>query len=130
MAARKIGKSEYTYRRLPADEGLRMLLRFLKIAGPAGGVVEALLSGDEAKRDALALSSIKAWLTEFDPDQVYDFLMDLSRNVQADGLQLVPGVLETGEFLQVMQFAIETELSGFFADGQASAFIKPRPAAA
>lgn len=130
MAELKIGTTTYSYRRLPADEGVRMLLRFMRIAGPAGGLVEALMSGDERKRDALAMSSVKQWLTEFDPDQVYDFLMDIAKNVQADGLPLVPGVLETAEFLKVMQFAITTELGGFFDDTPASGFIKPRTPAA
>lgn len=130
MADRKIGSTVYSYKRLPADEGLKLLLRFLKIAGPAGGLVEALLSSDEAKRDAVALSSVKDWLVEFDPDAVYQFLMDVTRNARANGEPFIPGIVETGEFLGVAQFCIETELGGFFGDGQASAFIKPRPAAA
>lgn len=126
MAQTTINKTVFEYDRLPAAEGVPLLLRLLKIAGPAGGLIEALLAGDEARRDALALSSIKQWLIEFDPAAVERFLFDVVAYSRMNGEKTVPGMLQTDEFLKVAQFCLKTEFGDFFGDGQGSAFIAPR----
>lgn len=132
-ASIKIGTNDFTYQRLPADQGLRALLRLLKIAGPARGVLEAFMSEDRERHAAMILDGVSSWLTLFDPDDVFEFLIDLVSNARMNGeplsRQLIP-MLDTVEVLQLAQFCITTEFGGFFEEGSEKSFIRPRQAKA
>ncbi|WP_406858490.1 phage tail assembly chaperone [Alsobacter sp. KACC 23698] len=128
MAEKKIANRTYRYDRMPADQGLRMLLRLLKVLGPARGIIEAIAESDEAERDAKAMSAIGDFIGEMDSDAVYSIVMDMVKQVRVDGELAVPGVMDLQELLQVAMFALQTEFGSFFADGAGSALLKGRAA--
>lgn len=129
MAEKKIANRSVRYDRLPADEGLKMLLRVLKVLGPASGLIEAIATEDEAKRDMLALQAITSFTAEMDSDAVYSLIMDMVRHCHIDGSEAIPGIMELPELLQVAMFALQTEFGHFFAEGAGSVLQKVKRAA-
>lgn len=129
MAEKKIAGRTVRYDRLPADEGLRMLLRVLKVLGPASGLIEAIATDDEAKRDLIAMQAIASFTNDMDTEAVYSLIMDMVRHCHIDGDQAVPGIMELKELLAVAMFALQTEFGSFFVEGAGSVLQKVRPAA-
>lgn len=129
MAEKKINGRTVRYDRLPSDEGLKMLLRVLKVLGPASGLIEAIAAEDEARRDMLAMQAIASFTAEMDSDAVYALIIDMVRHCHVDGDQAVPGIMDLQELLSVAMFALQTEFGSFFADGAGSVLQRMRPAA-
>lgn len=129
MAEKKIEGRTVRYDRLPADEGLKMLLRVLKVLGPASGLIEAIAAEDEAKRDMLALQAITSFTAEMDSEAVYSLIMDMVRHCHVDGAEAVPGVMDLKELLATAMFALQTEFGYFFAEGAGSVLQKASRAA-
>lgn len=124
MAEKKINGRTVRYDRLPADQGLKMLLRVLKVLGPAKGIIEAIASEDEAKSDMLAMSAIASFTSDMDSDAVFGLIMDMVRDCRVDGEPAVPGVMDLKELLAVAMFALQTEFGHFFEEGAGSALLK------
>lgn len=129
MAEKKINGRTVRYDRLPADEGLKMLLRVLKVLGPASGLIEAIAAEDEARRDMLAMQAIASFTTEMDSDAVYELIMDMVRHCTVDSAEAIPGVMDLQELLATAMFALQTEFGSFFAEGAGSVLQKARRAA-
>jgi hypothetical protein len=129
MAEKKINGRTVRYDRLPADKGLKMLLRVLKVLGPAKGLLEAIAAEDPGQSDLLAMAAIASFIGEMDNDAVYTLIMDMVAECRVDGDLAVPGVMDLPELLSVAMFALQTEFGGFFADGAGSALLRARPAA-
>ena len=129
MAEKKIAGRTVRYDRLPADEGLRMLLRVLKVLGPASGLIEAIATEDEAKRDLIAMQAIAAFTVDMDTDAVFALIMDMVRHCHIDGDEAVPGIMELKELLAVAMFALQTEFGSFFVEGAGSVLQRVKPAA-
>lgn len=129
MAEKKIGGRTVRYDRLPADQGLKMLLRVLKVLGPASGLIEAIAAEDEARRDMLAMQAIASFTAEMDSEAVFSLVMDMVRHCHIDGDQAVPGIMDLQELLSVAMFALQTEFGSFFADGAGSVLQRMRPTA-
>jgi hypothetical protein len=124
MAEKKINGRTVRYDRLPADEGLKMLLRVLKVLGPASGLIEAIAAEDEARRDMLALQAITSFTAEMDSDAVFSLIMDMVRHCHIDGSEAIPGIMDLQELLSVAMFALQTEFGSFFAEGAGSVLQK------
>lgn len=120
MAEKKINDRTVRYDRLPADQGLKMLLRVLKVLGPAKGIIEAIASEDEAQSDMLAMSAIAAFTAEMNSDEVYGLIIDMVKHCHVDGTPAVPGIMDLKELLAVAMFALQTEFGSFFDDGAGS----------
>lgn len=129
MAEKMINGRTVRYVRLPADQGLAMLLRVLKVLGPASGLIEAIAAEDEAKRDVLALSSLMSFVQHMDDKAVFDLIIDMVKQCRIDGEAAVPGVMDLQELLSVAMFALQTEFGGFFAEGAGSVLLRTRSAA-
>ncbi|HEV7258932.1 MAG TPA: hypothetical protein VGN82_14220 [Bosea sp. (in: a-proteobacteria)] len=129
MAEKKIQGRTVRYDRLPADEGLKMLLRVLKVLGPASGLIEAIATEDEARRDMLAMQAIASFTADMDTDAVFSLVMDMVRHCHVDGDEAVPGVMDLQELLAIAMFALQTEFGHFFADGAGSVLQKVSRAA-
>lgn len=129
MAEKKINGRTVRYDRLPADEGLKMLLRVLKVLGPASGLIEAIAAEDDSQRDLLAMSAIASFVGQMDNDAVFTLIMDMVRHCHIDGDQAVPGIMDLQELLSVAMFALQAEFGSFFADGAGSVLQKVRSAA-
>lgn len=129
MAEKKINDRTVRYDRLPADEGLKMLLRVLKVLGPAKGIIEAIASEDPAQSDMLAMSAIASFTNEMDSDAVFSLIMDMVKHCHIDGDQAVPGIMDLKELLSVAMFALQTEFGHFFEDGAGSVLRKVARAA-
>lgn len=128
MAEKKINGRTIRYDRLPADEGLKMLLRVLKVLGPAKGLIEAIAAEDEATRDALGMTAIVGFIEKMDEKAVYDLIIDMVGQCRIDGDLAVPGIMDLQELLAVAMFALQSEFGGFFADG-AGSVLRKMPAA-
>ncbi len=129
MAEKKISGRTVRYDRLPADEGLKMLLRVLKVLGPASGLIEAIAAEDEARRDMLALQAITSFTSEMDSDAVFSLIMDMVKHCHIDGDPAVPGIMDLQELLAVAMFALQTEFGHFFGEGAGSVLQKVKPGA-
>ena len=126
MAEKKIGKVIYRYDRMPAAEGFDMLLRLLKVAGPAAGLLAALMEQDERERDAKTAAALMTFLGSMDTEAVRSLVFDMVGHCRADGEPAVIGVkpFDTSELLQVAAFAIQTEFGPFFGDGPGALLSK------
>jgi len=120
MAEKKIAGRTVRYDRLPADEGLKMLLRVLKVLGPARGIIEAIASENEAQSDMLAMQAIASFTSEMDSEAVFSLIMDMVKACHVDGTPAVPGIMDLKELLSVAMFALQTEFGGFFDEGVGS----------
>lgn len=129
MAEKKIAGRTVRYDRLPADAGLKMLLRVLKVLGPADGLLEAIAEEDEARADVMALRAIVTFAKEMDNEAVYTLLIDMVKACRIDNEPAVPGIMDLNELIQVAMFALQTEFGGFFVEGAGSVLLKARPAA-
>lgn len=129
MAEKKIAGRTVRYDRLPADQGLKMLLRVLKVLGPAKGFLEAIAAEDPAQSDMLAMAAIASFIGEMDSDEVFRLIMDMVSECRIDGSPAVPGVMDLQELLAVAMFALQTEFGSFFGDGAGSALLKAGRAA-
>ena len=126
MAEKKIGKVIYRYDRMSAAEGFDMLLRLLKVAGPAAGIISAMMDGDKSDQEAKISAALLAFLSRMDTDEVRSIVFDMVGMCRADGEPAVIGVkpFDTSELIQVAAFALHTEFGGFFDDGPGSLFGK------
>ena len=79
MAEKKINGRTVRYDRLPADEGLMMLLRVVKVLGPAKGIIEAIAAEDETQSDLLAMAAIASFAETMDSDAVFRLIMEIGR---------------------------------------------------
>lgn len=132
MAEKKINGVLYRYDRLPATEGIPLMLRLLKVIGPAKGILSAIIAeGGEEQRDAAALVGIADFMTTIDTDAVMSIISDVVRHCRADGEPAVLGVKPQGtkEALQVTMFALQTEFGSFFGEGLALVGLKEQMAA-
>lgn len=120
MAEKQIGGLTYRCQRLPADKGLRLALRCLKIAGPALPHVLTALKGQTG---AAGLHAIADMIIATDTDEAHGFITDFVSlcEVQEDGqyIQVVPGHHfgdDIADLLECFIFALEAQLSDFFTD--------------
>lgn len=133
-AERKIGERTFRYERMSADQGLKMLLRLMKVLGPAKGLIEAIAAEDEASRDALGMVAMVEFIENMDQAAVYDLIIDMASRCDVNDPQqqhwdkALPGVLELNELIQVAMFALQSEFGSFFADG-AGSVLRKMPAA-
>jgi hypothetical protein len=128
MAEKKINGRTVRYDRMPADQGLKMLLRVMKVLGPAKGIIEAIAAEDEKTRDALGMTAIVSFIEKMDEAAVYDLIIDMASECRVNGEPAVPGIMDLQELLSVAMFALQTEFGGFFADGAGSVLRKTQAA--
>lgn len=129
MAEKKIAGRTVRYDRMPADQGLKMLLRLMKVLGPAAGLIEAIASDEVEAQDAVVLATITKFLGAMDNEAVYSIIIDMVKQCRVDGAEAIPGVMDLNELLQVAMFALQTEFASFFADGAGSLLRKVSKAA-
>jgi len=120
MAEKKINGRTVRYDRLPADQGLKMLLRVLKVLGPLKGVIEMIAADEDTSNDFLPLAAIGTFSEAMDSDEVYRLVMDMVKHCHVDGTPAVPGIMDLMELLEVAFFAFRTEYSAFFDEGAES----------
>lgn len=117
MAERKIGERTYRYDRRHGAEGLRLLLRGLKIVLPLRGLVAAVLAEEGELRDAVEAQGLAELAALFDDRAAFEFIADLVRNCYEDG-NLVEArygkdannwVLDRDEILQMAWLAVQVE---------------------
>lgn len=115
MAERRIGGRTYRYDKANGADGLRILLRALKLLAPAGPLLEAVASGDEAKEPAALLAAIDG----LDGDAIATLITDLVSQTRENGRLIGDtfGVMPREELLQVGLFALQVEFGAFWTEG-------------
>lgn len=117
MAEKKIDGVVYRYDRLPASESLPLLLRILKLLGPAEAIFAA-----SVEDDAEIIQAISRFLKDMDEKAIQSFITEMVQHCRADGEPCVVGVKPQylDECLKVALFALQTEFRDFFGGSQAS----------
>ena len=73
MAEKKINGRTVRYDRMPADQGLDMLLRVVQVLGAADDVAAVLFSG-EVDTDAATIAAIAKFCRTMDRREIYGIL--------------------------------------------------------
>lgn len=121
MAEKVIQGRTVRYERLPGDQAVRLLLRVLKVLGPAGGLLGSVFGSEGANADTAA--SAGAFLAAMDDKAVYGIIEEVVAACRIDGTQATIGVMDLDEILAVAQFALRAEFSGFFSDAGAAVLL-------
>lgn len=121
-----IGGVQYTITPLPADESSRMLLRILKVVGPALDSLE--IEVDDVKKAGAKLklgkilASVSRSLDEKDLDYFRDKFASSTRVELGQGPTLLKSVLshhfagDLGPMFEWIQKSLEVNFGGFFTD--------------
>lgn len=128
MAEKKINGRTVRYDRMPADQGLDMLLRVVQVLGAADDVAAVLFSG-EVDTDAATIAAIAKFCRTMDRREIYGILIEMAGHCRIDGEAVVVGVLDLDELIQVAIFALRSEFGGFFTGGAGAVLQKARQAA-
>lgn len=129
MAEKIINGVTYSCEKLPADPGLALLLRCLKLGAP---IASLLQENDSAHDDGgFFLRAVTACLTDLDAVGVHKLCIDLAKMCKADSEPVVVGVkpADTMELLQVAAFCLEVQFGDFFGDAGASLVRQAKGAA-
>jgi hypothetical protein len=124
MADKEINGVTYTCRKLPADPGLYLFLRVLKVFEPAHTVFISVVSGQS---DEILIEDFFTFVRGMDPAAVHKILLECVGHCQVDGLQAVPGVNpETmHELIKVAAWFLEVQYRDFLAESPLGAFFMP-----
>lgn len=113
---REINGTTFTCDELPAEQGLSLLVRFMRVAGPAAGVLEAAIR-DGMNSDVLR--ELAGFMARADATEVEKLIIDLAGLCRRDEEAAKPANL--GEMLSLAEFALEAQFQSFFAAGRARA---------
>lgn len=130
MAERKIQGRTVRFDRLPADQGVRMLLRFLKVMGPVHGTLR-VIQEREAQPELGAYDGILATVAaRIDETEIASMLGDLAKECMIDGMEAIPGMMTTEELVEVALFAAQVEFGATLRNvlEPSSAVLMARPA--
>lgn len=120
MPEKLIAGRTVRYDRLPGDKAVRLLLRVLKVMGPAGGLLGTVMSGEAGADTAVPAG---AFLAQMDDGAIFQIIMDVAKSVRVDNIPADPGVMEMEELIEVAQFALVSEFGGFFRDAGAAVLL-------
>ena len=119
MAVREIGGVTYTCEPLPAEQGLSLLMRFMRIAGPAAGILETAIR-DGA--DLEVLHALAGFMARADTAEVEKLILELSRLCKVDNEQAKAPNL--GALLRLAAFALEAQFADFFDESLAGVLLR------
>lgn len=114
MDSRTINGTLFTCEMLPAEQGLDLLMRFMRVAGPAAGVLEAAIR-DGANADVLR--ELAGFMARADVDEVRKLVLELAKLCKRDGEPAQAANL--GELLKLAAFALEAQFADFFDENLA-----------
>lgn len=119
MAEREIGGVVYTCEPLPAEQGLSLLMRFMRIAGPAAGILETAIR-DGANLEVL--HALAGFMSRADTVEVEKLILELARLCRDGGEQAKAPNL--GALLRLAAFALEAQFADFFDESLAGAILR------
>lgn len=125
MAEREINGTLFTCEMLPAEQGLDLLMRFMRVAGPAAGVLEAAIR-DGANVDVLR--ELAGFMARADSEAVGKLVLDLAKVCKRDGEPAQAANL--AELLKLAAFALEAQFGDFFGEHLAGMITREAGAAA
>ena len=114
MDSHTINGTLFTCEMLPAEQGLDLLMRFMRVAGPAAGVLEAAIR-DGANADVLR--ELAGFMARADVDEVRKLVLELAKLCKRDGEPAQASNL--GELLKLAAFALEVQFADFFDENLA-----------
>ena len=122
MAEKKIGGVTYRCEKVAANIGLPLLLRTMKVLGPATGAL-ALISGKGPKDENASLSVMAEMVGRIDDEAALSLVQELVELCTVDGRPAVYGVnpQDIGETLELALWVAEVQFRDFLGASGAAA---------
>lgn len=119
MAEKKFGQDTYKCEKVDATQGLRLLLRTIKLLGPASGIIGSLAEKDKGRSDAIALEALAEFFTKLDVDEAVAFVSELIGLCQCNREPAVFGVTPQylEEALPIAFWVLEVQFKDFLSGG-------------
>lgn len=125
MPEKKIQGVTYRCEKVAANIGLPLLLRTMKVLGPAAGAL-ALISGKGPKDENASLSVMAEMVGRIDDEAALSLVQELVELCTVDGRPAVYGVnpQDIGETLELALWVAEVQFRDFLGGGGAAAPVK------